>query len=82
MIGFIGYFYILQNLKASTVALVTLITPVFAIMLGASLNGEVITSALILGAIGVLLGLSLYQFGDRCLLSVKLSRKQGYIQPR
>ena len=58
------------------------VTPVFAIILGASLNGEVITSALILGAIGVLLGLSLYQFGDRCLLSVKLSRKQGYIQPR
>lgn len=82
LIGFIGYFYILQNLKASTVALVTLITPVFAIMLGSTLNGEVITSALILGAICVLLGLSLYQFGDRCLLRVKLSRKQGYIQPK
>ncbi|NRD74115.1 DMT family transporter [Shewanella sp. VB17] len=76
LIGFIGYFYILQNLKASTVALVTLITPVFAIMLGASLNGEIITSSLILGAICVLLGLSLYQFGDRCLQRVKLSRQR------
>ncbi|WP_082930650.1 DMT family transporter [Shewanella woodyi] len=67
LIGFIAYFYILQNLSASTVALVTLITPVFAMMLGARLNGEIITSALILGAICVLLGLTLYQFGDKLL---------------
>ncbi|WP_394392805.1 DMT family transporter [Shewanella woodyi] len=67
LIGFIAYFYILQNLSASTVALVTLITPVFAMMLGAKLNGEIITSALILGAICVLLGLTLYQFGDKLL---------------
>ncbi|ACA86514.1 DMT family transporter [Shewanella woodyi] len=67
LIGFIAYFYILQNLSASTVALVTLITPAFAMMLGARLNGEIITSALILGAICVLLGLTLYQFGDKLL---------------
>lgn len=67
LIGFIAYFYILQNLNASTVALVTLITPIFAMMLGATLNGEVITSALILGATCVLFGLSLYQFGDNFL---------------
>ncbi|WP_442802032.1 MULTISPECIES: DMT family transporter [unclassified Shewanella] len=71
LIGFIAYFYILQNLNASTVALVTLITPVFAMMLGATLNGEVITSALILAAICVLFGLSLYQFGDKCLAGLK-----------
>ncbi|GGI94219.1 membrane protein [Shewanella hanedai] len=79
LIGFIAYFYILQNLKASTVALVTLITPVFAMMLGATLNNEVITSALILGAICVLFGLSLYQFGDKYLARLKTSRKQSLL---
>lgn len=65
LIGFIAYFYILQNLKASTVALVTLITPVFAMMLGIQLNGEVVTTALIIGAVFVILGLGLYQLGDK-----------------
>ncbi|QYK02040.1 DMT family transporter [Shewanella psychrotolerans] len=67
LIGFIAYFYILQHLNASTVALVTLITPVFAMGLGAVLNGETITDALIIGAGLVLGGLGLYQFGDKYL---------------
>lgn len=65
LIGFIAYFYVLQNLKASTVALVTLITPVFAMTLGATLNGEVITDTLIIGALFVITGLALYQFGGK-----------------
>lgn len=65
LIGFVAYFYILQHLNASTVALVTLITPVFAMALGAQLNGEAITEALVIGAGLVLGGLGLYQFGDR-----------------
>jgi drug/metabolite transporter (DMT)-like permease len=73
LIGFISYFYILQHLNASTVALVTLITPVFAMMLGAQLNGETMTQALMIGAGFVLTGLALYQFGD--MLLNKLSKK-------
>lgn len=65
LIGFIAYFYVLQNLKASTVALVTLITPVFAMTLGATLNGEVINDTLIIGALFVIGGLALYQFGEK-----------------
>ncbi|GIU44511.1 DMT family transporter [Shewanella algidipiscicola] len=72
LIGFVAYFYILQHLNASTVALVTLITPVFAMALGAQLNGEAITEALVIGAGLVLGGLGLYQFGDR--LRRRLSR--------
>ncbi|QYJ85564.1 DMT family transporter [Shewanella mesophila] len=73
LIGFIAYFYILQHLNASTVALVTLITPVFAMGLGAVLNGEAITDALMVGAGLVLGGLGLYQFGNKMLLSLKPS---------
>ncbi|WP_394147335.1 DMT family transporter [Shewanella atlantica] len=73
LIGFIAYFYVLQNLKASTVALVTLITPVFAMGLGATLNGEVITDTLIIGALFVLAGLALYQFGEKLKSLLKKS---------
>ena len=80
LIGFIAYFYILQNLKASTVSLVTLITPVFAMMLGARLNGETITDALVIGAIFVISGLGLYQFGETTLDSIqrrRMKKKSG-----
>jgi drug/metabolite transporter (DMT)-like permease len=74
-IGFVAYFYVLQRLQASTVALITMITPVIAMSLGVYLNNETVTLNLIVGAICVLTGLGLYQasarfIGDR---SIKLS---------
>lgn len=53
----------LQRLDASAVALVTILTSVFAIALGAALNKEPMTANLLLGGIFVLLGLGLFQFG-------------------
>ena len=67
LIGFIGYFYILQHLNASTVALVTLITPVFAMALGALVNNEQLSQTLMIGAGLVLAGLGLFQWGDTLL---------------
>lgn len=64
LIGFFAYFLVLQKLTASTVALITLITPVIALSLGAMLNNEVIHSQLIIGAILVILGLALYHWGE------------------
>lgn len=63
LIGFYAYFYVLQKLSASTVTLITLITPVIAITLGMLLNDEVITIKLFLGAGLVIVGLSLYHWG-------------------
>ncbi|MEY8213275.1 MAG: DMT family transporter [Colwellia sp.] len=63
LIGFYAYFTVLQKLSASNVTLITLITPVIALTLGAVLNGEVISDKLIVGAFMVLLGLSIYHFG-------------------
>ncbi|ABV38379.1 protein of unknown function DUF6, transmembrane [Shewanella sediminis HAW-EB3] len=80
LIGFIAYFYVLQNLKASTVALVTLITPVFAMTLGATLNGEVITDTLIIGALFVIGGLALYQFGEKLQSLLKTIRGRRHIK--
>lgn len=65
LIGFIGYYYILQKLQASTVALVTLMTPVIAIVIGSIFNQEVVSTKLIFGAAIVMIGLALFLFGDR-----------------
>ncbi len=65
LIGFYAYFYVLQKLTASSVTLITLITPVIALALGAWLNHEAISLKLITGATIVLLGLSLYHWGDK-----------------
>ena len=64
LIGFFAYFFILQRLTASTVALITLITPIIALTLGANLNNEIINSKLIFGALLVILGLSIYYWGE------------------
>ncbi|MBV7314539.1 DMT family transporter [Shewanella sp. NIFS-20-20] len=63
LVGFIAYFYILQYLPASTVTLVTLITPIFALMLGSLLNHEPLSQQLVMGAALVVIGLGLFQFG-------------------
>ncbi len=65
LIGFVAYFYVLQKLAPSTVALITLMTPVLALGLGAYLNDETVTLSLILGTIFVMLGLVLYQWGEK-----------------
>ncbi len=60
LIGFYAYYLVLQKLTASTVALITLITPVIAITLGSILNDEPLTFSLIFGALIIVFGLALY----------------------
>ena len=69
LIGFIAYFYVLQKLPATTVALVTLLTPVLAINLGALLNGEHISQTIVFGAGLIIAGLAIYQFADKYWLA-------------
>jgi len=68
LIGFVSYFYILQKLAASSVALIMLMTPVTAVAIGVVFNGEIITTKLAIGAMFVMLGLSLFLFGNRLRL--------------
>ncbi|MGI2257854.1 DMT family transporter [Shewanella sp. GXUN23E] len=80
LVASVAYFYILQHLRASTVTLVTLITPAFAMMLGTLLNGETISLHLLAGAALVLSGLTLYQFGERWIpmgRDKKMSHRPG-----
>jgi len=71
VIGFSLYFYILKHWEASRVALIPLVTPVLALMVGQYLNDEVISMDIWVGAAFILLALSLHQWGDRWMLGLK-----------
>jgi len=74
VIGFVCYYFLLKQLPASKVALITLVTPVLSLWIGSSLNNEVISFSIYVGTVFVLLGLALHQWGD--LLSKKVWKKR------
>ncbi|WP_448566176.1 DMT family transporter [Thalassotalea ganghwensis] len=79
LIGFIAYFYVLQRLTASTVALITMMTPVLAMTLGAVLNNETISTNIFIGAIFIVSGLGIYQWGEK--LKLRFVANKNSIEP-
>jgi drug/metabolite transporter (DMT)-like permease len=67
VLGFILYYYTLQHVSASRVALITVLTPVGALLLGSSLNDEELGPRVWSGSALILMGLVLYQWGRRLL---------------
>jgi len=62
-VGFPLYFYLLKKLAPERVAIVTLITPITALLLGSFFNDEVISSKVWLGTALILTGLAIYEYG-------------------
>jgi len=60
--GFALYYHIIRHLEAGSVALITLVTPVFALLLGNAANGEPITPRILLGAACITAGLAMHQW--------------------
>jgi len=65
VLGFSLYFYLLNHVEASKVSLITLITPVLALLLGHWLNNEALTLWVYIGTALILSGLVSYQFGEK-----------------
>ncbi len=63
--GFMMYYYVIKHLDATRVALITLVTPVLALVLGNLFNAEPITDEVIYGTGMILLGLVSFQFADK-----------------
>ena len=63
VIGFTLFFYLLKHVTANTTALITLITPVLALLLGAAINHEPVSMRIWAGTALVLSGLALHQWG-------------------
>lgn len=75
-LGFSLYYYILKNLAAIQVSMITLITPVTALLLGALLNDEPLTPLILLGAFLVMSGLALFEFDKIVCRLIRRSSKQ------
>ncbi len=67
VVGFTLYFYVLKRMKANTASLITLITPVTALMIGSAFNAERVSARVWAGTLLVLAGLSLHQWGGRLM---------------
>ncbi|MCH7303615.1 EamA family transporter [Acinetobacter sp. NIPH 1869] len=64
LIAMFCYFKLVQNLKATTLSLTTVMTPMLAILIGAYLNHEQLSAQVFIGASIILFGLLLYFFKD------------------
>ncbi len=64
VLGFALYYYVLRHVEATRVALITLITPVLALMLGHLLNGEALQPEAVLGTAAILSGLLMFEYGQ------------------
>jgi drug/metabolite transporter (DMT)-like permease len=62
VLGFALYYYVIKHMEAGKVALITLVTPVLALLLGNLLNGEAVGVRVWLGALLISLGLSVHQW--------------------
>jgi len=64
VLGFALYYYVLRHVEATRVALITLITPVLALLFGHLLNGEALQTEAMVGSAGILSGLLLFEYGQ------------------
>ncbi|MCM1958498.1 EamA family transporter [Acinetobacter modestus] len=64
LIAMFCYFKLVKNLKATTLSLTTVMTPMLAILIGAYLNHEQLSAQVFVGASVILLGLCLYFYKD------------------
>jgi len=62
LLGFFLFYYVLKRVEATRTSLITLITPICALMLGHFVNDEAITSEIIIGCAMILSGLLLFEF--------------------
>jgi len=58
VLGFVCYYQVLKQMPAASAAMITVVTPVFALALGALFNGEVFTPSMLGGAVLVLAGVA------------------------
>lgn len=64
IVAMLCYFWLIKRLSASTVSLTNVMTPVIALILGATLNHEHVSSHALLGIVIVMLGIILYFYQD------------------
>lgn len=67
VLGFALYYYLIKHMDTGRVALITLITPVLALLLGHGLNNEAVLPQVWLGTASIVSGLCLHRWGEQWL---------------
>ncbi len=68
VLGFLLYYYLIKHMDTGRIALITLITPVLALVLGHRLNNEDILPQVWLGGSCIMSGLALHRWGYKLML--------------
>ena len=63
VLGFALYYYLIKHMEAGRIALITLVTPVIALLLGHGLNDEAVSAQVWLGTLSIVFGLALHHWG-------------------
>jgi drug/metabolite transporter (DMT)-like permease len=74
VLGFALYFYLLRYVETTRVALITLITPVIALLAGQWLNAEQVDAKVWAGTALIMLGLAGFEFGGGILTQWRSSK--------
>ncbi len=74
VLGFMLYFYMIKHMEAGHIALITLITPVIALLLGHGLNQEEVLPEVWFGTAFILIGLGMHRWGSKWLGYLPLRR--------
>ncbi len=77
VLAFVLMFYILKRTSATAVALIALITPVLALLMGSWLNNEIIEPRTMFGTLMILGGLLIYQWPALRVYRSKFKRVVG-----
>jgi drug/metabolite transporter (DMT)-like permease len=73
VLGFALYFYLLRHVETTKVALITLITPVIALLAGSWLNAEQVDAKVWLGTVLIMFGLAGFELGGRIRTQLRSS---------
>ncbi|ADL56597.1 DMT family transporter [Gallionella capsiferriformans] len=65
VVGFMLYYYMIKHMDTGRIALINLITPVMALLLGHGLNNEAVLPQVWFGTVFILLGLCVHRWGER-----------------
>ncbi|MFL0810525.1 MAG: DMT family transporter [Agarilytica sp.] len=70
VVGSVLFFYILAKCKVASVGLITFVTPIMALVIGAAVNGEQFSMTTVLGSVLVIVALGVYQDALRLIANV------------
>ena len=74
VLGFVLYYYMIKHMEAGRIMMITLITPVLALLLGHGLNHEEVLPHVWFGTAFILLGLCMHRWGTLWLAYLPVRR--------